>query len=319
MRVLVTGATGFVGRRLCGALASRGHQVTGAVRRPAESDLPAGVLPVQVGDMGPGTPWDEALSGIEGIVHLAARAHVMRDTAADPEAEYRRVNVEATRCLAERAMAAGVRRFVFMSTVKVNGERTEDRPFQPADPPAPEDAYGRTKRDAEAAVWTTLGDSATEAVVVRSPLVYGPGVKGNFLTLLKAVHGGMLLPFGAIDNRRSMVFVDNLADALIAALEQPAAAGETFYVRDDEDVSTTELIRRMAGALERPARLLPVPAALLRLAGRLTGKHDMARRITGSLQVDDSATRKTLRWSPPHTMKEGLEQTAAWYKSRNGE
>jgi nucleoside-diphosphate-sugar epimerase len=271
-----------------------------------------GVTPVIVGDIGPETSWRPALSGIDAVVHLAARAHVMRDTAEDPEAAYRRINVEATRRLAEEAVAADVQRFVFLSSVKVNGEQTTDAAYRPDDTPSPEGAYGRTKRDAETALIIAAEGSKTETVILRSPLVYGPGMKGNALTLFRAVARGLPLPLGSIDNRRSMVFAGNLADALMSSLEKPAAAGGVFFVSDDDDVSTATFARRAAAALGRPARLLPI----LKLIGRVGGKSAVIERVVGSLQIDISDFQKKLNWTPPFTMKEGLEQTASWYKSR---
>jgi nucleoside-diphosphate-sugar epimerase len=316
MRVLVTGATGFVGRHFCEALVERGHHVVAAVRQDDACPLPAGVTPVIVGDIGPDTMWRTALSGINAVVHLAARAHVMRETADDPEAAYRRVNVEASRRLVEEAVAADVHRFVFLSTVKVNGEATTTTAFQPEDMPNPEDAYGRTKRDAETALIIAAEGSKTETVIVRAPLVYGPGMKGNALTLFRAVANGLPLPFGSVDNRRSMIFAGNLTDALMNALEEPAAAGGVFFVSDNDDVSTATFARRAAAALGRSSRLLPMPVGLLKFIGRMGGKSAMVERVVGSLQIDISDFQKKLNWTPPFTMKEGLEQTASWYKSR---
>jgi len=316
MRVLVTGATGFVGRHFCEALVERGHHVVAAVRQDGACPPPAGVTPVIVGDIGPDTMWRTALSGINAVVHLAARAHVMRETADDPEAAYRRVNVEATRRLVEEAVAADVHRFVFLSTVKVNGEATTTTAFQPEDMPNPEDAYGRTKRDAETALIIAAEGSKTETVIVRAPLVYGPGMKGNALTLFRAVANGLPLPFGSVDNRRSMIFAGNLTDALMNTLEEPAAAGGVFFVSDNDDVSTATFARRAAAALGRSSRLLPMPVGLLKFIGRMGGKSAMVERVVGSLQIDISDFQKKLNWTPLFTMKEGLEQTASWYKSR---
>ena len=316
MRVLVTGATGFVGRHFCETLVERGHHVVAAVRQEGARPPAAGVTPVIVGDIGPDTMWRTALSGVNAVVHLAARAHVMRDTADDPEAEYRRVNVEATRRLVEEAVAADVQRIVFLSSVKVNGEATTTTAFRPEDTPSPEDAYGRTKRDAETALIIAAEGSKTETVILRAPLVYGPGMKGNALTLFRAVAKGLPLPLGSVDNQRSMIFAGNLTDALMTALEKPAAASGVFFVSDNDDVSTATFARRAAAALGRPARLLPIPVGLLKLIGRVGGKSAVIERVVGSLQIDISDFQKKLNWTPPFTMKEGLEQTASWYKSR---
>ena len=314
MRVLVTGASGFVGRHLSRALVAGGHGVVAALRGDL-AELPDGVTPVAVGDIGPETAWRAALDGVDAVAHLAGRAHVMRD-AADAEARYVRTNVEGTRRLAEEAVGTGVRRFVFLSSVKAVGERTADAPFTPDAEARPEDAYGRTKLDAEAALRLAAEGTGTEAVIIRPPLVYGPGVKGNLLTLLSAVAGGRPLPLGAVDNRRSFVYVENLCDAVARAVAAPAAAG-TYFVRDGDDVSTAELIRRMAAALGRPPRLFPVPVGVLRLVSRITGKSASVQRVSDSLQVDDTSFRADFDWRPPFTMNEGLERTAAWYKSRS--
>ncbi len=317
MRVLVTGASGFVGGHLCQALIDTGHEVTAALRRGPIDDLPPEVLQVNVGDMGAQTEWRDALNGVEGVMHLAARTHVMDETATDAEALYRQINVDATARLAEQAAGAGVKRFVYLSSVKAGAENSAPgKPLTVDDPPVPEDAYGRTKRDGEAALWRATEASAMEGVVIRPPLVYGPGAKGNLITLFKAVNLGLPMPLGSVGNLRSVVYVGNLVDAMLTALQAPAAAGRSFYVCDGDDVSSTELIRRIGTALNRPARLIPFPTTLLFLAGRLTGKTEVMTRIAGSLQIDGAAIRQALDWSPPFSMKEGLEQTAAWYKSR---
>jgi nucleoside-diphosphate-sugar epimerase len=312
MRVLVTGADGFVGQTLLPALARAGHAVRAAVRAPRVGRLFPGIA---VGDIGPATDWSAALEDIEGVIHLAGRAHVMREATADPLAPYRRVNVEGTRRLAMAAAAAGVRRFVFVSSIKVNGERTGDRPFTAADRPCPEDAYGLSKWEAE----QVLGESAVaggmETVVLRPPLVYGPGVKGNFLSLLRLCDRGWPLPLGAVRNARSLVYVGNLADALVGTLGHPAASGRTFLVKDGEDVSVPELVRRIAAALGRPARLLPVPPAILRAGAAMAGRSGAAARLLGSLTVDDRPIREILAWQPPFSMLEGLRETAAWFRS----
>lgn len=318
-RVLVTGAGGFVGRTLCPMLAAAGHRVVAAVRR----DAGAGSLPDAevraVGDIGPDTEWADALAGVDVVVHLAARVHVMDERAADPEGEYRRVNADGTRRLAEAAASGGVRRMVLISTLKVMGEETPaGRPFTEADTPAPQDAYGRSKHAGEQALFAVAADSGLEAVVVRPPLVYGPGVGGNMLALLRLVDRGLPLPLGAIDNARSLISVGNLADAVIRCAEAPAAAGATFLVRDGEDVSTPGLIRMLARAMGRPARLMPVPVSLLALAGRLTCRSAAVSRLTGSLHVDDSLIRRQLGWTPPQSVVQGFADTAAWYAAHRG-
>ncbi len=237
----------------------------------------------------------------------------MREAVDDPEDEYHRVNVAGTERLAIMAAEAGVRRFIYASSVKVNGERTLDAPFTESEAPHPEDAYGRSKSEAEDALHRVAGFSKLEAVVVRPPLVYGPGVKGNFLRLMRLVARGVPLPLASVVNRRSLVFVGNLVDAIIACVESPAAPGNTYLVCDKEDVSTPELIRSLAAALGVRARLFPCPVALLKLGAALLGNGGEAERLTGSLQVDSTKIRRQLGWQPRHTLAHGLAATARWY------
>ncbi len=310
-RILVTGATGFVGRALCPALADLGYEVVAASRMKG-----AGILTVS--DIGPETDWTEALESVDMVVHLAARVHVFNDPAADPEAEYVRVNVEGTRRLAQAAANAGVRRFLYLSTIKVNGDSSGSGTFSEDDQPAPDDAYGRTKWEAEKALFEIAGNSPMEAVVLRPPLVYGAGARGNILSLLKICEKAPPLPFAAIANRRSMIYLGNLVDAIIAGLTRDAAADNIYLVCDGDDVSTPELIRRVAKSLGRPARLVYIPPSMLRLAGKIFGKSDMVSRLLDSLSINDKKIRKQLEWSPPFTMQQGLEETSAWFRSRQG-
>lgn len=308
MKVLVTGASGFVGTAMCRRLLASGHKVVAAVRRD-DAFLPLEVEARRVAELGPDTDWRHALSGCDAVVHLAARAHVMKDRAADPLALFRHVNVDGTLRLAEQAVAAGIGRFVFVSSIKVNGEATPpDRPFHGDDVPAPQDAYGLSKAEAEAGLAGLATRTGLSLAVLRPPLVHGPGVKGNLAVLLKALALGLPLPLGAIRNRRSLVGVGNLADALAFLVERDAQG--RFLVRDGEDISMPELIRRLAGYLGQPAWLLPVPPALLRLAGCLTGKQAAVGRLTGSLVVDDGPLR-ALGWVPPFTLDQGLAAMAA--------
>ncbi|MCW5603807.1 MAG: SDR family oxidoreductase [Burkholderiales bacterium] len=308
---LITGAGGFVGTALCRTLAERGLQARSAVRRTGgDTSLPQ----VAIGDIGPDTDWRRALQDVDCVIHLAARAHVMRDDAADPLAAYRHVNVAGTVRLARDAAAQGVRRLVFMSSVKVNGERTGERPYTEEDAPQPEDAYGLSKWEAEQALWKITAETGIEVVVARAPLVYGPGVKGNFLRLMHLVARGRPLPLESVENRRSLVYLGNLVDALIACAQSPAAAGGTFLVSDGEDISTPDLIRGIAASLGTAPRLLPCPVALLNFAATLLGKGAEAKRLTGSLQVDSTKIRRELGWQPPFTFTHGLEVTGRWLK-----
>ena len=306
--VLVTGANGFVGRALCDALAASGRACRKSVRAP-DPGFPGAIA---VGDIGPTTDWRAALEGVHCVVHLVSRAHVLRETAPDPLAEYRRINVQGSLQLAQQAARAGVRRLVFMSSIKVNGESSA-RPYTEEDPPRPEDAYGVSKREAEEALARVAAETGLDLVVLRPPLVYGPGVKGNFLRLLELVARGVPLPLASIDNRRSLVHVGNLADAVMRTVDAPQAAGRTYLVADGEDVSTPELARALAQALGVRPRLVPCPTALMRLGGALTGRRGEIERLTGSLQVDSSRIRRELGWRPPFTLRQGLAQTARWY------
>ncbi len=295
--------------------------VRGVVRsiKPASQwQPPAGLAIVPIGDIGPATDWKTALDGVDCVVHLAARAHVTRDTAAEPLAEYRRINVEAAAALARAAAAAGVRRFVFLSSIKVSGERTADHPFTEDDAPQPEDAYGISKWEAEQALWKIAAATGLEVVVLRAPLVYGPGAKGNFLRLMNAVARGVPLPIASVRNQRSLLYVGNLIAAFRCCIEHPAAAGKTVLVADDEDVSTPELIRAVAAALGVPARLLPFPPALLFVVASLLGKAAAVSRLTGSLQLDSHRIRNELGWQPEYSLKQGLAETAQWYHARVG-
>lgn len=311
---LVTGAGGFIGSALVKAL--DGHPVRRALRTPSAT---AQADDFVCGDIGPDTDWQPALRDVDCVVHLAARTHVLRENTADPLAAYRSVNVDGTRRLAEQAAAAGVRRFVFLSSIKVNGESTSSRPFSTDDTPAPEDAYGISKLEAENALREIADRSGMEWVILRPPLVYGPGVKGNFLRLLNAVAKGVPLPLASIDNRRSLVYVGNLVDAIITCIHAPAAAGRTFLVSDGENLSTPELVRRLAAAMERNPVLLPFPPALLRFGASLIGRHEAAMRLTGSLTIDDSALRRRLGWTPRFTLDQGFKETVQWYHRRQNQ
>jgi nucleoside-diphosphate-sugar epimerase len=308
--LLVTGATGFVGRAVCARMMQQGLPVVMVTRVPMPQP---GVRSVAVGEIGPDTDWRAALAGCGAVLHLAARVHVMREVATDAIGEFRRTNVEGTLALARQAAMAGVRRFVYVSSIKVNGEETAPgRPFKAQDTPAPEDAYAMSKFEAEQGLRALCADTGMEFVVIRPPLVYGPGVRANFATMMRWVARGLPLPLGAITaNRRSLVGVDNLVDLLITCVSHPAAAGQVFLASDGEDLSTADLLKRIGIALGRPARLLPVPEAWLRIAARLIGRPGIAQRLCGSLQLDIGHTCQTLGWSPPVTVDEGLRRAAS--------
>ena len=308
--VLVTGANGFVGTALIRRLINDGrHPVRGAVRGDGR-ELPSQAERVVVSGLAADTDWDAALHAIDVVVHLAARVHVMRDSSDDPLAEYRRVNVEGTLSFARQAAQNGVTRFVFVSSVKVNGESGR---FSEVDPPCPRDPYGISKHETEIGLRHIAAESGMEVVIIRPPLVYGPGVKANFGALIRAVARGVPLPFGAIDNRRSFVALENLADFIVRCVDIPAAANETFVVSDGEDISTADLIRRLARAMDRPARLIPVPANLVMSLAILAGQRPIAQRLIGSLQLDITKARATLSWTPPLTVDQGLKLATADY------
>lgn len=313
MTTLVTGANGFVGSALCVRLRRNAGPVRGAVR--ALSSQTDGAEDIAIGSISSETDWTSALRDVEQVVHLAARVYVMNDKSADPLTEFRRVNVESTANLARRAATAGVRRFVFLSSIKVNGELTQvNHNFTADDAPAPEDPYGQSKYEAERILGQIAAETGMEVVVLRPPLVYGPGVKGNFLRLMQAIDKRCPLPLGAIQNRRSLIYLGNLVDAIRLCLTHPKAAGKTFLVSDGDDVSTPELVRRIASALGRRPFLLPVPVSWMRWAGRVLDKQAAVDRLLGSLCVDITPLREELGWTPPYTMQAGLESTVQWFR-----
>lgn len=310
-RVLITGGTGFVGRALSSRVLLDGKWEPRVASRTGSTALPHHIDAVVVPGLTPDANWREALTGIAVVVHVAARVHLMKDQASDPLEEFRSTNVRGTLNLARQAAEMGVRRFVFLSSIKVNGEHTlPGQRFTPEDDPAPEDAYGVSKHEAEQGLLALGRETGMEMVIVRPPLVYGPGVKGNFAALMRWVAKGIPWPLGAVrHNRRSLVGLDNLVDLLVTCLDHPAAANEIFLVSDEDDLSTTELLRRLGRAMGKPARLVPVPVWLLRSSAMLLGKQAVAQRLLGSLQVDISKTRELLGWVPPVTVDEGLRRT----------
>lgn len=289
MRIFVTGSTGFIGSALMRRLDYAKQFVVSAASRDCLFS------PV-------------SLYGIETIVHLAARVHIMQDSSSEPLMEFRKVNTEGTLNLARQAASAGVKRFIFLSSVKVNGEGKEI-PYRETDSPSPQDAYAVSKHEAEVGLREISERTGIEVVIIRPPVVYGPGVKANFQRLMQAVKRGIPLPLGAIDNRRSLVALPNLLDFILACIEHPAAANETFLVSDGQDLSTTELIIRLGQAMNRPARLIPIPISVLKVGGLLLGKSSVAERLCDSLRVDITKAQKLLGWVPPVSVEEGLRRT----------
>jgi nucleoside-diphosphate-sugar epimerase len=316
--ILVTGASGFVGSALVKRLTADRNSVgvAIAVRRYGVS-VPNGVKSIQVGDLLPITDWGTSLQGISTVVHCAARVHAINDKSSDPLAEFRRVNVEGTANLARQAAGAGVRRFVYLSSIKVNGEFTEvGHPFSADDAPAPEDPYGVSKHEAEQALRQIAADTGMEVVIIRPPLVYGPSVKANFDLMMRWLARGVPMPLAAVtQNRRSLVALDSLVDLIITCLSHPAAANQTFLVSDGEDLSTADLLKRMGAALGQPARLFYVPPSLLKLGAQAVNKPGIYQRLCGSLQLDIAKTSQLLGWIPPVSVDEGLRRAAEGFRA----
>jgi nucleoside-diphosphate-sugar epimerase len=317
MKVLVTGASGFVGGAFLASTVSGGRfSLRAAVRR----DVPFGSSDIEnvlVEGLNVTANWHEAVTGCDAVVHAAARTHIMQDTAADPLAAFRLVNVQGTLNLARQAAEAGVKRFVFISSIKVNGESTLPGRFYTADDlPAPADPYGISKYEAEKDLLELMAKTGMEVVIIRLPLVYGPGVKANFLRLLQLTQKRIPLPLGRVRNNRSMIYISNLVSAIITCLEHPKAAGEIFLVSDGEDVSTAQLIRKIAFAMGCKVTLLPIPLTIFKLVAVLSGKRGDFVRLTGSLCVDSTKIREVLNWQPPYTLDQGIEETVNWFRKR---
>jgi nucleoside-diphosphate-sugar epimerase len=308
--ILITGVTGLVGMSLARRLlADDDSRLLVVALRKCVQQWPDRVRPVVTGDLNSSTDWFCALDGVSVVVHSAARVHVMHDTVADPLTAFRNVNVDGTLNLARQAALAGVRRFVFISSVKVNGELTSPgRAFTEADLPDPQDAYGKSKLEAEQGLRKLSADISMEIVIIRPPLVYGPGVKANFAALMSAVQRGWPLPLGAVRNLRSLIALDNLVDFIVTCISNSQAANQTFLVSDGQDLSTTELVRRIAQAACVPARLLPVPVWALQAGASLLGKGEAIQRLCGNLQVDMSKARSLLGWVPPVSVDEGFRR-----------
>jgi nucleoside-diphosphate-sugar epimerase len=313
LRTLITGVTGFVGQSLCVQAVRQGYSVRGAVRK--NGTLPEVVEPVVVGGINAETDWRHALGGVDVVIHLAARVHVMCEHAGNPLEEFRKVNVAGTEHLARFAVANGVKRLVYVSSIGVNGLLTDfGRSFAESDIPHPHNAYALSKWEAEQCLLHVSEETGLEVVIVRPPLVYGAGAPGNFAQMLKVLDKGIPLPLASVKNQRSLIYIENLVDALIHCSTYPAAAGQTYLVSDGEDISTPDLLRQLGAAMGYPARLFPCPPALLKLAGQLTGKSDQIERLLGSLQVDSSKIRSALSWTPPYTLAQGLQATAQRYR-----
>ena len=310
MRILVTGSSGFIGTRIVSRLAvDSSWQIQAASRQQCDFSN-ANVRTIKHGELSVDLDWRDALKNIDCVIHLAARVHVMKDNTADPLAKFRRVNVQATTRLAEQAAVAGVRRFVYLSSIKVNGEFTRPgQAFTAEMAPAPQEPYSISKLEAEQSLHDVAKAYGLEVVVIRPPLVYGPGVKANFAALMRAVQRGWPLPLGAAVNQRSLVALDNLVDFIFTCITHPQAANQTFLVSDGQDLSTTELLRGMAQAAGVPALLFPVPMWALQAGASLLGKGDALQRLCGNLQIDISKARNLLGWTPPVSVSEGLRRT----------
>jgi len=313
-KVLITGVNGFVGKTLSDELVIKGFNVNGTVRSVMSVDFPGAVTKFVIKDIDSKTDWQNALESVDVVIHLAGRVHVMKDTAIDALSEFRRVNVEGTLKLARQAVEDGVQRFIFISSIKVNGEGSIlGQPYTPEDQPAPVDPYGISKREAEDGLRQLASETGMEVVIIRPPLVYGPGVKANFQSMMHWLDKGIPLPLGAIHNRRSLVSLDNLIDLIVTCIHHPAAANQIFIAGDGEDLSTTELLQRMAAALGKKAWLIPVPGFILEFGASLVGKQAITQKLCGSLQVDISKARDLLGWKPPVSVDEALRKTAQYY------
>ncbi|CAN7435639.1 UDP-glucose 4-epimerase family protein [Pseudomonas brassicacearum subsp. neoaurantiaca] len=312
--ILVTGASGFVGGAVLTRLqADAGRSVIAVVRGDRHS--PGPISTVRIESFSAQTQWHAHLANVDTVIHCAARVHVMNDTEADPLAAFRQVNVEGTLNFARQAAEAGVRRFIFISSIKVNGEGTSPgQPYAADDIPAPADPYGVSKQEAEQGLREVAQATGMEVVIIRPVLVYGPGVKANFLNMMRWLDKGVPLPFGAIDNRRSLVSIDNLVDLIVTCIDHPAAANQTFLVSDGEDLSTTTLLSRMARALGKPARLIPVPSWMLDRGASMLGRKALSQRLCGSLQVNIEKTRTLLNWNPPVSVDDALAETARHFR-----
>ncbi len=313
MRLLITGASGLVGSAVVEAALEKDFDVLGQVREQKVDRVPSFNSEISLD-----TDWTKALEGVDCVVHCAARVHQMTESSISPIEAYREVNTFGTLNLARQAAENNVKRFVFISSIKVNGEFTAlNAPFVNDSENVPTDPYGLSKYEAEQGLWELAAETGLEVVIIRPPLVYGPGVKANFLSMMRWVEKGIPLPLGAINNVRSLVFLDNLVDLILTCCVNPKAKGETFLVSDNDDVSTSQLLNVVAQAMSRPNRMLPIPMSLLNFAARLIGKPQIAQRLCGNLQVDISHTMDTLSWKPPYSLEDGVKKTVDAYLKNN--
>jgi len=310
LKILITGASGFVGKALATELVVKDFSVSATVRGDV-AVLPNGVSKITVGDFTQVSDWRPALQSVDVVIHVAGRAHIMNDGVDDPLAAFREMNTGVALLLARQAAAAGVKRFIFISSIKVNGEMTvPNQPFKPDDDFVPNDPYGLSKYEAEQGLLALAKETGMEVVIIRPPLVYGPGVRANFASMMSWVNKNIPLPFGAIHNQRSLVALDNLVSFIVHCIDHPKAANEVFLISDGEDVSTTQLLKKVAKAFDKKSLLIPVPVSVMTLAAKLVGKADVANRLFGSLQVDSSKARERLGWKPVVTMDEQLKKIA---------
>lgn len=313
MKVLVTGANGFIGRNLVSDFAAFGHSVKAAARDQM-TQMPENVRSVSFPSLNSVSDFSATVGGCDVVIHAAARVHVMQEASLDPLAEFRAANVDGTIALARAAVVAGVRQFVFLSSIKVNGEETRNGyPFCPTDPSNPQDAYAVSKSEAESALLEIAKESGMAVTIIRPPLVYGPGVKGNFRTMMAVVARGLPLPLGGINNRRSLIYVKNLTSLIVTVALNPSAYGKVLLASDGLDLSTSALLRMIGDGLERPNRLLPMPQVIQKLALLVTSDNSAVRRLLGSLQIDDQSTCDNVGWSPPYSVEQGIAETTLQY------
>jgi nucleoside-diphosphate-sugar epimerase len=310
MNILVTGATGFIGNKLCQVLSMRGDAVVAVARKQVNIDTNITVINKVLSK---DTDWQDCLKDIDVVIHLAGRAHVMNDVSENPYQAYADINIDATKQLAEQAALSGVKRFIYLSSIKVNGERTKDIAFSETDSPQPEDDYGKTKYEAEKALNSIGKDTGMEVVIIRPPLVYGEGVKANFKSLIKLAQLNIPLPFGAIRNKRSLVYIENIIDFILLCTHHPSAANQTFLISDDDDVSITRLIQEIKEASGKRSLLIPVPQSWLKFVLQLIGKSSLSDRLLGNLQVDMTKAKTLLDWKPPFTVEQGINKTIEAY------